>query len=78
MAAPRSDVVTTFEVVQAAAIDPGTVGRAYGLFDFDFLEARNIFFFQIFHRWKRWMAIFFVSELRFAMFFDKESGMLTN
>lgn len=48
MAAPRSDVVTTFEVVQAAAIDPGTLGRAYGLFDFDFLEARNIFFFKSF------------------------------
>lgn len=25
MAAPSSDVVTTFEVVQAAAIDPGTL-----------------------------------------------------
>lgn len=44
MAAPSSDVVSTFEVVQAAAIDPGTLRRGYGLFALDFLEARNILF----------------------------------
>lgn len=39
MAAPGSDVVNTFDVVQAAAIDSSTLG----LFVFNFLGARNIF-----------------------------------
>lgn len=43
MVAPISDVVTTFEVVQAVAIDPITLRRTYGLFVFDFLEVRNFF-----------------------------------
>lgn len=42
IAAPRSDMVTTLEVVQAAATDPCNLGRAFGLFVFYFLEARNI------------------------------------